>query len=139
MGKTTVYLSDELLRSLENRTQRDDIKKSQVVQRALRNYFEQNVDEDALTIRQEQLESKVEDIEKIQDALLKNLNLKVKNRLEPEEVEKDDILLVGEDEDDETNPLLKNLFIIPRKFFMVFLILFQECFLSCPTLRFGIK
>jgi metal-responsive CopG/Arc/MetJ family transcriptional regulator len=44
MEKTTVYLPDDLLNSLENRTRRDDIKKSQVVQRALRNYFEQNVD-----------------------------------------------------------------------------------------------
>jgi ribosome biogenesis SPOUT family RNA methylase Rps3 len=69
------------------------------VQRALRNYFEQNGEEDTLTLRQEQLESKVEDIEKIQDALLKNFNLKVKNRLEPEEVEEDEIFLVGEDEE----------------------------------------
>ena len=101
MGKTTVYLPDELLKSLETKTQRDDIKKSQVVQRALKNYFEQNGEEDTLSLRQEQLESKVEDIEKIQDALLKNLNLKVKNRQEPEEIEEDEILLVGEDEDDE--------------------------------------
>ena len=43
----------------------------------------------------------MEDIEKIQDALLKNLNLKVKNRLEPEEIEEDDVLLVSEDEDEE--------------------------------------
>ena len=77
------------------------MKKSQIVQRALKNYFEQNENEDSLSIRQEQLESKVEDIEKIQDALLKNLNLKVKNRQEPEEIEEDEILLVGEDEDDE--------------------------------------
>ena len=77
------------------------MKKSQIVQRALKNYFEQNENEDSLSIRQEQLESKVEDIEKIQDALLENLNLKVKNRQEPEEIEEDEILLVGEDEDDE--------------------------------------
>jgi hypothetical protein len=101
MGKTTVYLPDELLKSLENKTQRDDIKKSQVVQRALRNYFEQENDEDALTIRQEQLESKVEDIEKIQGALLRNFNLKVKNKIEPEEIEEDEILLVDEDENNE--------------------------------------
>jgi len=101
MGKTTVYLSDELLESLENKTRKDDIKKSQIVQRALRNYFEQNGEEDTLSIRQEQLESKVEDIEKIQDALLKNLNLKVKNRREPEEIEEDEILLVGDDEDED--------------------------------------
>ena len=53
-----------------------------------------------MNIRQEQLESKVEDIEKIQDALLENLNLKVKNRIEPEEIEEDEILLVGDDEID---------------------------------------
>ena len=100
MGKTTVYLPDELLKSLETKTRKDDIKKSQIVQRALRNYFEQNGEEDTLTLRQEQLESKVEDIEKIQDALLENLNLKVKNRIEPEEIE-DEILLVGDDEDDQ--------------------------------------
>ena len=102
MGKTTVYLPDELLKSLENKTRKDDIKKSQLVQRALRKYFAngENEDEDALNIRQEQLESKVEDIEKIQDALLENLNLKVENRSEPEEIE-DEILLVGDDEDDE--------------------------------------
>ena len=58
-------------------------------------------DEDSLNIRQEQLESKVEDIEKIQDALLKNLNLKVRNRREPEEIEEDEISLVGDDEDDD--------------------------------------
>ena len=102
MGKTTVYLPDELLKSLENKTRKDDIKKSQIVQRALRNYFEQNGEEDTLNIRQEQLESKVEDIEKIQDALLENLNLKVKNRIEPEEIAEDEILLVGDDEDDES-------------------------------------
>ena len=102
MGKTTVYLPDELLKSLENKTRKDDIKKSQLVQRALRKYFAngENEGEDALNIRQEQLESKVEDIEKIQDALLENLNLKVENRSEPEEIE-DEILLVGDDEDDE--------------------------------------
>ena len=101
MGKTTVYLSDELLKSLENKTKKDDIKKSQLVQRALRKYFAngENEDEDSLNIRQEQLESKVEDIEKIQDALLENLNLKVENRSEPEEIE-DEILLVGDDEID---------------------------------------
>ena len=103
MGKTTVYLPDELLESLENKTRKDDIKKSQIVQRALRNYFEQNGEKDALNIRQEQLESKVEDIEKIQDALLKNLNLKVKNRLEPEEIEEDEIMIVGDDEDNDEN------------------------------------
>lgn len=97
MGKTTVYLPDDLLSSLKNRTRRDDIQKSQFVQRALRNYFEHEHDEDALTIRQEQLESKVEDIEKIQEALLKNLNLKVKNRREPEEIEEDEIFLVEEE------------------------------------------
>ena len=101
MGKTTVYLSDELLKSLENKTQKNDLKKSQIVQRALKNYFEQDDDEDTLTLRQEQLESKVEDIEKIQDALLENLNLKVKNRIEPEEIDEDEILLVEDDEDDE--------------------------------------
>ena len=101
MGKTTVYLSDELLKSLENKTQKNDLKKSQIVQRALRNYFEQDDDEDTLTLRQEQLESKVDDIEKIQDALLENLNLKVKNRIEPEEIKEDEILLVEDDEDDQ--------------------------------------
>ena len=103
MGKTTVYLSDELLTSLENKTRKDDIKKSQLVQRALKKYFEngENEDADSLNIRQEQLESKVEDIAKIQDALLENLNLKVKNRLEPEEIEEDEILLVEDDEDDQ--------------------------------------
>ena len=104
MGKTTVYLPDELLKSLETKTQRDDIKKSQIVQRALKKYFEngENEDEDSLNIRQEQLESKVENIEKIQDALLENLNLKVKNRLEPEEIEEEDeILLVEDNEDDD--------------------------------------
>ena len=103
MGKTTVYLSDDLLKSLENKTKKDDIKKSQLVQRALRKYFAngENEGEDALNIRQEQLESKVEDIEKIQDALLENLNLKVKNRIEPEEIDEDEILLVGDDEDDQ--------------------------------------
>jgi hypothetical protein len=35
-------------------------------------------------------ESQVKDIDKIQQTLLKNLNLKVKNRQEPEEVEKDE-------------------------------------------------
>ena len=40
MGKTTVYLPDELLQSLENKTRKDDIKKSQLVQRALRKYLE---------------------------------------------------------------------------------------------------
>ena len=102
MGKTTVYLPDELLKSLENKTKKDDIKKSQLVQRALRKYFAngENEDEDSISIRQEQLESKVEDIEKIKDALLENLNLKVKNKIEPEEIE-DEILLVGDDEDDE--------------------------------------
>ena len=103
MGKTTVYLSDDLLKSLENKTQKDDIKKSQVVQRALKKYFEngENEDEDSLNIRQEQLESKVENIEKIQDALLENLNLKVKNKPEPEEIDEDEILLVEDDEDDD--------------------------------------
>ena len=86
---------------METKTQRDDIKKSQVVQRALRNYFEQNGEEDSLNFRQEQLESKVENIEKIQDALLKNLNLKVKNKPEPEEVEEDEVLIVEDDEDDD--------------------------------------
>jgi len=33
--------------------------------------------------------------------ILKNLNLKVKNKLEPEEIEEDEILLVGDDEDDD--------------------------------------
>ena len=103
MGKTTVYLPDDLLKSLEDKTRKDDIKKSQLVQRALRKYFAngENENEDSLNIRQEQLESKVEDIEKIQDALLENLNLKVKNRIEPEEIDEDEILLVGDDEDDE--------------------------------------
>ena len=103
MGKTTVYLPDELLKSLEDKTRKDDIKKSQLVQRALRKYFAngENEDEDSLNIRQEQLESKVEDIKKIQDALLENLNLKVKNRLEPEEIEEDEILLVEDDEEDD--------------------------------------
>ena len=102
MGKTTVYLPDELLKSLETKTRKDDIKKSQLVQRALRKYFAngENEDEDSISIRQEQLESKVENIEKIQDALLENLNLKVKNKIEPEEIE-DEILLVEDDEDEE--------------------------------------
>ena len=99
MGKTTVYLSDELLKSLENKGRKDDIKKSQIVQRALKKYFENGENEDEDSLKQEVLESKVEDIEKIQDAILKNLNLKVKNRLEPEEIE-DEILLVEDDEDD---------------------------------------
>jgi predicted transcriptional regulator len=101
MGRTTVYLSDDLMESLENKTSNSDIKKSQIVQRALRNYFEQDNQEDVLTIRQDQLESKVEDIEKVQNALLKNLNLKVKSKPEPEEVEEEEILLVGEEEDEE--------------------------------------
>ena len=46
MGKTTVYLPDELLKSLETKTQRDGIKKSQVVQRALRQYFANGENED---------------------------------------------------------------------------------------------
>ena len=100
MGKTTVYLSDELLKSLEDKTRKDDIKKSQLVQRALKKYFENGENEDEDSLKQEVLESKVEDIEKIQDAILKNLNLKVKNRLEPEEIE-DEILLVEDDEDEE--------------------------------------
>ena len=103
MGQTTVYLPDELLKSLENKTRKDDLKKSQLVQRALRKYFAngENENEDSLNIRQEQLESKVEDIEKIQDALLENLNLKVKNKPEPEEIDEDEILLVEDDEDDD--------------------------------------
>jgi predicted transcriptional regulator len=101
MGRTTVYLSDDLMESLENKTSNSDIKKSQIVHRALRNYFEQDNQEDVLTIRQDQLESKVEDIEKVQNALLKNLNLKVKSKPEPEEVEEEEILLVGEEEDEE--------------------------------------
>ena len=100
MGKTTVYLPDDLLKSLENKTRKDDTKKSQLVQRALKKYFENGENEDEDSLKQEVLESKVEDIEKIQDAILKNLNLKVKNKIEPEEIE-DEILLVGDDEDDQ--------------------------------------
>ena len=101
MGKTTIYLSDDLLKSLENKTRKDDIKKSQLVQRALKKYFANGENEDEDSLKQEVLESKVEDIEKIQDAILKNLNLKVKNRLEPEEIEEDEILLVEDNEDDD--------------------------------------
>ena len=103
MGKTTVYLPDELLNALERRTKEDDIKKSQLVQRALKKYFEteQNEGEDTINIRQDQLEDKVENLENVQEALLEKLKLRIKNKPEPEEIDEDEIVLVGDDEDED--------------------------------------
>jgi metal-responsive CopG/Arc/MetJ family transcriptional regulator len=103
MGKTTVYLPDELLNTLEKKTQEDDLKKSQLVQRALKRYFEAEQDEepDTIAIKQEQLEARLDTIEKTQDALLDKLELHVKKPKEVKEEEKVILMEEGEEEEEE--------------------------------------
>ena len=103
MGKTTVYFPDELLQTLEKKTQEDDLKKSQLVQRALKQYFiaEQDEEPDSLAIKQEQLEAKMETLEKTQEALLEKLKLHIKKPKEEVEEEEEKIVLMEEDEEEE--------------------------------------
>lgn len=101
MGKMSVYLPDELLEKVKRKTKEDDLKQSQLIQRALKEHFEAGQDEESEEFKLEQLEDQVETIKRTQDALLKKLNLRIKVPKE-EKVEEEKVILLGEDEEDES-------------------------------------
>jgi len=101
MGKISVYLPDELIEKVKKKTKEDDLKQSQLIQRALKEHFEAEQEEEGGEAKLEQLEDQVDTIKRTQDALLKKLNLRIKKPKE-ERIEEEKVVLLGEDEEEES-------------------------------------
>ena len=90
MGKVNIYLSDSLQKEIEDKSRRNDLKKSQIVQRALKKYLDQDdstedeTDIETVTEKQEELEEELTEVRQTQNALLKKLGYKIKLKEEPE-------------------------------------------------------
>jgi hypothetical protein len=105
MGKVNIYLSDSLEKQVEDRSRRTDLKKSQIVQRALRRYLgksdfiEGETDVEDVCEKQEELEGELIEVKETQNALLKELGYKVKVPEEEPDEETVELVRAGDEEE----------------------------------------